>query len=82
MIDGQIDKLKSFAFMSKHSNLFCLKPEMLTQQKFDKMSGFEKWHRRLGHVSNRDIQLSIKYTMSLEELLNKIFEQHLIEQRA
>jgi hypothetical protein len=76
VINGQIDKSKSFAFMSEHSNLFCLKPEMLTQQQFDKMSGFEKWHRRLGHVSNRDIQLSIKYTTGLEELLNKTFEQH------
>ena len=76
IIEGKIDKSKSFAFMSEHSNLFCLKPEMLTQQQFDKMSGYEKWHRRLAHVSNRDIQQSIKHTTGLEELINKTYEQH------
>ena len=74
VFNGQIDKSKSFAFMSEHSNLFCLKPEMLTLQQFDKMSGYEKWHRRLGHVANRDIQASIKYTTGMEELLNKTYE--------
>ena len=49
---------------------------MLTQQQFDKMSGYEKWHRRLAHVSNRDIQQSIKHTTGLEELINKTYEQH------
>ncbi len=58
------------------TQIFCLKPEMLTQQQFDKMSGFEKWHRRMGHVSYRDIQLSMKCTTGLEELLNKTFELH------
>ena len=62
--------------MGEHSNLFCPKPEMLTTQQFDKMSGFEKWHRRLGHVSNRDIQQSIPYTKGLEELTNWTYEQH------
>ena len=76
LIEGKMDKSKSFAFMSEHSNLFCLKPEMLTTQQFDKMSGFEKWHRRLGHVSNRDIQQSIPYTKGLEELTNRTYEQH------
>ncbi len=27
VINGQIDKLKSFTFMNEHSNLFCLKPK-------------------------------------------------------
>ncbi len=58
------------------SKYFCLKREMLTQQRFDKISGFEKWHRRLGHVSICEIQLSIKHTTGLEELLNKTFKQH------
>ena len=37
LIEGKMDKSKSFAFMSEHSNLFCLKPEMLTMQQFGKM---------------------------------------------
>ena len=73
LIEGKMDKSKSFAFMSEHSNRFCLKPEMLTTQQLDKMSGFEKWHRRLGHVSIRDIQQSIPYTKGLEELTNRTY---------
>ncbi len=62
--------------MSEHSNLFCPKPEMLTRQQFGKLSGFEKGHLRLGHVSNREIQQSIPYTKGLKELTNRTFEQH------
>ncbi len=56
--------------------MFCLKPEMLTTQQFGKMSGFENWHRRLGHVSDRDIQQSIPYTKGLEEITNQTLDQH------
>ncbi len=41
---------------------------MLAQQ-FGKTSGYEKWHRHLGHTSNKDIQDTIKYIIGLEELL-------------
>ena len=50
--DGKICKSKSFPFMSEHSNLFYLKTEPLTEHQFGKMSGYELWHRRLGHCSN------------------------------
>jgi hypothetical protein len=76
LIEGKMDKSKSFAFMSEHSNLFCLTPEKLTTQQFGKMSGFEKWHWRFGHVSNRDIQQFIPYTKGLEEHTNQTLEQH------
>ncbi len=55
LIKGKTDKSQSFAFMSEHSNLFYLKAELMSAQQFGKTSGYEKWHRRLGHTSNKDI---------------------------
>ena len=40
------------------------------------MSVYKKWYRRLAHVSNHDIQQSIKHTTGFAELLNKTYEQH------
>jgi hypothetical protein len=78
VINGKVDKSKYIAFMSKQSNLFCLKvrlkPEMLLTQQVGKMLEFEKWCQRLGHVSNSDIQQSIPYMKGLEQLTNKTFE--------
>jgi hypothetical protein len=48
---------------------------MLVQQ-FGKVSGYEKWRRRLGHTTNREIHDSIPYAKGLEELTNRIYQQH------
>ena len=61
VINRKIDTAKSFAFMSEHSNLFYVKAESMSAQQFGKISGYEKWHRRLGHTSNRDIHNTIPY---------------------
>ena len=45
-------------------------------QQFGKYSGYEKWHRRLGHTSNKDIQDTIKHVIGLEELLQTRYEKH------
>ena len=65
-----------FAFLSEHSNLFYLKAEFMSAQQFGKSSGYEKWHRRLGHTSNKDIQETIKHVIGLEELLQTTYEKH------
>ena len=59
LIDGKSDKSQSFAFMSEHS-IFFLKAELMLAQEFGKSSGYGKWHRRLGHTSNKDIKDTIK----------------------
>ena len=58
--------------MSEHSNRFYLKAELMSEQQFSKSLGYEKWHRRLGHTSNKDIQDTIKHVRGLEELLQII----------
>ena len=75
--DGKICKSKSFPFMSEHSNLYYLKTESLTTQQFGKMSGYELWHRRLGHCSNRNIRDTIHHSEGLDELVSKKFETHM-----
>jgi hypothetical protein len=48
----------------------------MSAQQFDKISGYEKWHMRLGHTSNRDIHDTIPPVKGLEELTNKSYHQH------
>ncbi len=76
IFDGKIDKSKSFAFMSEPSNLFYFKAESMLAQQFGKFSGYEKWHRRLGRTTNRDIHDPIPYVKGLEEPTNKFYHQH------
>ena len=48
----------------------------MSAQQFGKSSCYEKWHRRLGHTSNKDIQDTIKHVIGLEELLQTAYEKH------
>jgi hypothetical protein len=73
---ADVDKSKSFAFMSEHPNLFYIKAESMSAQQFGKISGYEKWHRRLGHTSNRDIYDTIPFVKGLEEVNKKSYHQH------
>ncbi len=43
----------------------------MSTQQFGKVSGYEKWHRRLGRTSNREIHDTIPYDKGLEEFVNK-----------
>ena len=72
--DGKICKSKSFPFMSEHSSLFYLKTEKLTTQEFGKMSGYELWHRRLAHSSNRNIRDTIYHSIGLDDLKTRKFD--------
>jgi hypothetical protein len=74
--DGKVCKSKSFPFMSEHSSLFYLKTERFTTQDFEKISGFELWHRRLAHSSNRNIRDTINHSIGLEDLKTKKFYSH------
>jgi hypothetical protein len=53
--------------MSEHKNLYYLKTEQLTLRQFGKI-GYELWHRRLGHGTNRNIRDTIKHSEGLEDL--------------
>ena len=62
---------------SDHTNLFYLKTEPLSVQQFGRMSGYELWHRRLGHCSNRNIRDTIHHSAGLEELMSRKFDPHM-----
>ena len=76
VINKKIDEAKSFPFMSEHSNLFSLKLEQMSATQFEKQSGYELLHRRLGHSSNRNIRDSIKWNNGLEDLKGVSYEEH------
>ena len=76
VINKKIDKAKSFPFMSEHSNFSSLKLEQMSATQFEKQSGYELWHRRLGHSSNRNIRDSIKWNHGLEDLKGLTYEEH------
>jgi hypothetical protein len=75
--DGKICSSKSFALMSEYSSLYYLKTEQLTSSQFGKTSGYELWHRRLEHCSNRNIRDTIHHSSGLECLMHKKFEPHM-----
>ena len=79
ILDGKTCKSRSFPFMndSDHTNLFYLKTEPLSVQQFGRMSGYELWHRRLGHCSNRNIRDTIHHSAGLEELMSRKFDPHM-----
>ncbi len=48
----------------------------MSEQQFGKVSGYEKWHRRLGHTTDREIHDTIPYVEGLKELVSKVYQQH------
>jgi hypothetical protein len=66
----------SIPFISEPMDLFYLQTEKMKWTTFKRMTGFDLWHRRLGHTPNRFIRLSIDHTKGMEKLLNKKFSEH------
>ncbi len=38
---------------------------------YDNLTGYDLWHRRLGHVPNRNIEQTIQHSIGLENLVGK-----------
>jgi hypothetical protein len=74
--DGKICKPKSFPFMDSLTNLYYIKSEPICLRQFGKMSGYELWHRRLGHCTNRNIRETITHSTGLEDLRSRTFDEH------
>jgi hypothetical protein len=70
VLNGKVDELKSFALMSEHSIYIYIyiKAEGMSVQQFGKVSGYEKWQRRLGHTTNREIHDTIPYVKGWKNL--------------
>ena len=39
------------------------------------MSGYEEWHRRLGHCSNQNVRDTIHHSAGLEDLMSRKFDE-------
>jgi hypothetical protein len=74
VVSNKINKSKSFPFMSEHSRLFYPKLEQMSARQFEKQSGYELWHRRLAHESNKTIRDTIKCATGLESLKKMTFK--------
>ena len=75
--DGSIDPANSFSFLSEYSeSLFYLRVAAISATKYAKMSGYELWHRRLGHCPNECIRKSIAHSIGMDELKSARFDNH------
>ena len=75
--DGSIDPANSFSFVSEYSeSLFYLRVAAISATKYAKMSGYELWHRRLGHCPNECIRKSIAHSIGMDELKSARFDNH------
>jgi hypothetical protein len=75
--DGSIDPVNSLPFVSEHSEcLFHLRIAKISERKYVKMSGYDLWHRRLGHCPNEWIRKSIAHSIGMEELKKARFDSH------
>ena len=75
--DGSIDPANSFSFVSEYSeSLFYLRVAPICATKYAKMSGYELWHRRLGHCPNECIRKSIAHSIGMDDLKSARFDNH------
>ena len=66
----------SIPFISEPTDLFYLQTEKMDWTTFERMTGYDLWHRRLGHTPNQFIKLSIDHSIGLEKLKAKKFSEH------
>ena len=69
---GEIDPTTKFEFIGT-KGLFYLRTMPISVTKYANMSGYCLWHRRLIHVPNRTLQLTIPHSKGLQELESKKF---------
>ncbi len=75
--DGTIDPANSFPFVSENSDwLFFLQTSAISAQKYEKMSGYSLWHRRLSHCPNDTIRKTIDHVIGMDELKKEKFDSN------
>ena len=63
---------QSIPFISDDSYFFRLKTLQLRQHSFLKKTGFDLWHRRLGHVANESILRTVEHSFGISNLPKKV----------
>jgi hypothetical protein len=64
----------SIEFVDEQTYLYHLQTEDFWTT-YDNLTGYGLWHRRLGHVPNRDIEQTIQHSIGLENLVGKTCKQ-------
>ena len=73
--NGEPQLQNSISFMSEHSGLFYLKTEPIDWTSFDKLNGYDLWHKRMGHCSYRNIRDTIPHSIGLESLKGQTYDE-------
>jgi hypothetical protein len=75
--DGTVDSANSFPFVSDCSDwLFFLWTSAISSQKYEKMSRYMLWHRRLQHCPNDAIRKTIDHVIGMDILKNAHLKSH------
>ena len=61
----------SIEFIGEYTDLFYLQTEEMDWTRFNAATGYEIRHQRLGHVTFRNIEQTIKHWIGLEGLIGK-----------
>ena len=69
--DHQQHYQDSIEFVEDQTDLYYLQTEDMDWTTYDNLTGYDLWHRRLGHVPNRNIEQTIQHSIGLENLIGK-----------
>jgi hypothetical protein len=58
-------------FIEEQADLHYLQTKDMNWTTYDNLTGYDLWHRRLGHVPNRNIEQTIQHSIGLENLVGK-----------
>jgi hypothetical protein len=72
VIKGKIDPASRYEF-EPGQGLFYVRTVQLSATKYATMSGYSLWHRRMAHVPNATLHLTIDHSDGLEELQSATF---------
>ena len=67
----------SFEFVNdpaRDTDLFYLQTEKMDWTAFDDLTGYDLWHRRLGHIPHQNIKDTIRHSFGLEDLAKRQFK--------
>ena len=67
----------SFEFINdpaRDTDLFYLQTEQMDWTTFEELTGYDLWHRRLGHIPHQNIKDTIHHSIGLEDLAKKRFK--------
>jgi hypothetical protein len=68
------DSIEFISEPGRATDLFYLQTEQMDWTSFEELSGYDLWHRRLGHTPHQNIKDTINHSIGLESLTGKSFK--------